>query len=893
MGCAFVLMMIPEGSYLLWNKQWANSQSDPPKAIELTKKEQAWILAHQPIRIAFDSDFPPYSFTTDSGHLAGISYDTIKLIAERLKIQIKIDKRTLWSEIYQAGIDKEIDVIATMVNRPERKFQFSFTKPYVFKSLVIIVPKADEKIKSRNDLSGKTVALVKNYVYSARTLEEFSSITPFYVENMHEALIAVETKQADAAISFFAASYYLQNKHLFNQIKFAAFYDRNSSNDSIAVRQDWPILVDILQKGLNSLSASERQAIKNKWHPQIELPVDYKTSIRIIIVFLFILFTLLTWIVLIKRQSKRLKKTRNKLQKANLELSDLKESLENRVLVRTEQLQSSEQKYRSLVENLRDEYFFYQYNKNGVYTYISPSITNILGYKVDDVLKHDHFFLTDHPNNENIKEYIARSLNGEQIPAYEIEVFDSKGHKCCLEVLENPIYDDNGEYIGFEGIAHDITLLKQTRERLSWLSYYDDLTGLANRRLFTDRVEQMITLSNRNQEFMALLFLDIDRFKMVNDSLGHAAGDEVLKETALRLQAQLRDSDVAARMGGDEFTLILPDTNADAAEIVTRKILKHLLTPYELNGQQFILGSSIGIAIYPQDGADVDSLLLQADNAMYQAKKEKIGYAFSSSDQHLANSRHLLLEQSLRKALTQNCYDESFELKIVFQSKYDVKSHQLRGYEALMRWQHVELGTISPNEFIPLAEETGLIVELSRWVINRVCRQTVIWSESGFDFGKIAVNISAVELINFELARNIIELIDSAGAQRDWIEIEITETALMKTPDVAIKVMQQLVKAGVLIAIDDFGTGYSSLSYLKDLPATYIKVDQSFIKNLLNSPEDQAVVQAVIFMSHALGKTVIAEGVETEEQLQFLAENGCDIVQGYLFSKPISAEQFS
>jgi len=892
-SCVSALLIIPPGNYFSWDEQWVNSQSDPPSVIILTAKEKEWIQTHQPIRIAFDGYFPPYSFISQSGKLAGISYDTIKLITDRLNIQIKIDKRTLWKDIYQAGIDKEIDVIATMVKRTGREFQFAFTQPYVFKSLVIIAPKTDKSIKSRNDLPGKTIALVKSYQYSKRILDEFPSITPFYVDKMQDALIAVETGQADAAISFFAASYYLQNKHLFSQIKFAAFYDRNSSNESIAVRNDWPMLVKILQKGLNSLSASEKQAIKIKWHPQIELPVDYKTISRIIIVFLFILFTLLTWIVQIKRQSKRLKKTKNELQIANSELNTFKENLENLVLLRTEQLQNSEQKYRSLVENLRDEYFFYQYDKNRVYTYLSPSITNILGYKTDDILKHDQTFLTDHPDNENIKDFIARSLNGEQMPAYEIEVFDKKGHKCCLEVLENPVYDDNGEYIGFEGIAHDITLLKQTRDRLSWLSYYDDLTGLANRRLFTDRIEQMIILSNRNQKSIALLFLDIDRFKMVNDSLGHAAGDEVLKETASRLQAQLRDSDIAARMGGDEFTLVLPDTDTHAAEIVTKKILKHLLTPYDLNGQQFILGSSIGIAIYPKDATDVDGLLQQADNAMYLAKKEKTGYAFSSSDQHHINGRRILLEQSLRKALIQNCYDESFELKIVFQSKHNIQKHKLIGYEALMRWQHPELGLISPIEFIPLAEETGLIVELSRWVINRVCRQTVIWTQAGFDFGKVAINISAVELINFELATNIIQLIDSAGAQRELIEIEITETALMKTPDVAIKVMQQLVNAGVLIAIDDFGTGYSSLSYLKNLPASYIKIDQSFIRNLLNSPEDQAVVKAVVAMSHALGKKVIAEGVETEEQLQFLTENNCDIAQGYLFSKPVSAEIFS
>jgi len=367
----------------------------------------------------------------------------------------------------------------------------------------------------------------------------------------------------------------------------------------------------------------------------------------------------------------------------------------------------------------------------------------------------------------------------------------------------------------------------------------------------------------------------------------------VLKETATRLLDDLRDSDLAARVGGDEFTLILPNTDAAAAEIVAKKVLQRLLEPYTLNEQQFILGSSIGIAIYPADGKNVKTLLQQADNAMYCAKKAKQGYAFCSPEQIHANNRRLILEQSLRKALAQDCYAQDFELKMAYQAKRCLKTNKTVGYEALMRWYHSELGNISPIEFIPLAEETGLIVDLSDWVITAVCLQSVHWSQVGFDFGKIAVNISAVELINLDLANKIISQIDNTGAQRKWIEIEITENALMKTPEIAIKIMRQLVEAGVLIAIDDFGTGYSSLSYMKNLPASFIKIDRSFMRNLLNSKEDQAVIHAVLAMSHALGKQVIAEGVETPEQLQFLAASGCDIAQGYWIAKPLAAEDIN
>lgn len=889
---ALLLILLPVSAIPQSITQQNRAAADRTQSVELTTEERLWLDTHQPIRIAFDGDFPPYSFT-DNGKLTGIAYDTLQLISQKLDIQFHVDKRTAWKEVYIAAINKEVDVVATMVNRPERLQFFAFTQPYVFKSLAIITNKNGKQITNRNQLPGKIVALVKDYQHSTRILNEFPSITPFYVDSIRDALEAVESEQADATISFFAASAYLHDKYLLTQLKFGAFYDRNSANDSIAVRNDWPILATILQKGLNTLTPEEKQTINKRWHTQLELPIDYTTISKFIIPLLFIVIALLLWIRQIRYQNKRINRTKNKLVQSNNALEHLKENLESQVLQRTEQLHKSEQQYRSLVENLHDEYFFYQHDLGGVFSYLSPSITTILGYSVAEFLQHYSTYQTNHPDNALVDDYTRRSLNGEKVPAYKVELFDKKGNKRCIEVLESPILDASGQCVGLEGIAHDITTLKQAQERLNWLSYYDDLTGLANRRLFLDRLEQSLSLAHRHKSSVTLLFLDVDRFKIINDNLGHAAGDEVLKETANRLLSDLRDSDLAARVGGDEFTLILPDTDATAAEIVAKKVLEHLLQPYILNEQQFILGSSIGIAIYPADGNNVKTLLQQADSAMYFAKKAKQGYAFCSSEQIYVNNRRLTLEQDLRKALAQDCYTQDFELKIFYQAKFCLKTNKTIGYEALMRWHHPELGTISPIEFISLAEESGLIVELSRWVMTAVCLQTVLWSEAGFDFGKIAVNISAVELINLDLANKIITQIDNTGAQREWIEIEITESALMKSAEVAIKVMRQLVNAGILIAIDDFGTGYSSLSYMKNLPASLIKIDRSFIHNLLNSKEDQAVIHAVLAMSHALGKQVIAEGVETPEQLHFLAESGCDMAQGYWIAKPLAAKDIN
>jgi len=616
--------------YPWYQKQLPKQATIVPPSVKLTEDEQLWLKAHQPVHIAFDGYFPPYSFINESGKLDGISYDIIQLISQKLKIQLEIDKRNHWRDIYQAALDGEIDVIATMVKRPAREFQFVFTQPYVFKSLVIVTHNSNQQLKQRSDLAGKTVAIVKGYQYSENILKEFPSVTPYYVKTMHDGLVAVETKQVDAAISYFAATYFIQNKYLLSHIKVAAFYDRNSANESIAVRKDLAILAGIFQKGLDSISVSELQLIKSKWYPPIKKPIDYQTIRNIVSVFLSILIFLVLWISQIKYQSRKIKITKNKLLVTNHELNDLKHNLENQVRQRTKQLENSERKYRSLVENLRDEYFFYKHDLNGNFTYLSPSFTSILGYNTTEGLNHYSRFFSDHEDNSKVLEYKALSLQGEKLPAYEIEIFDKKGkiHRLCL--LETPLYDELGQCSGIEGLAHDVTELKQIQDKLNRLSYYDELTGLANRRLFAEKLEQLITLSHRNKQSLALLFLDLNRFKIINDTFGHAIGDEVLIETAKRLKAELRDSDVSARMGGDEFTLILPNTDVKAAENVAHKVLQSLLEPYLLQGENYTVGTSIGIAIYPDDSTEAAKLLQLADIAMYHAKKAKIGCSFYS-----------------------------------------------------------------------------------------------------------------------------------------------------------------------------------------------------------------------------------------------------------------------
>ncbi|MDD1626758.1 MAG: diguanylate cyclase [Methylococcaceae bacterium] len=605
-------------------------ESKPDRAVLLTSKEQAWLANHKRIRIAFDGSLPPYSFINDSGQLEGVAIEVMNTLSKRLGIKFEIYPNTTWNKLYEAAATRKVDVVATMVNRPDRTGWFNFTQPYLIKSLVIMTKRENTTIKNRNDLVGKRVSMVKGYQYVDRVIEEFPSVIPYFVDSMLDGLNAVSTEKADAAITFMATASYLQTKYLLTDLKFAAFYDRNSANESIAVRKDWPTLAAILQKALNTLSEEEMQNIYAKWVPSLKPSTDYELIWKIVAAFIIVLVLLLLWIARVRRQNRKIKLSKTEVQTTNKILQALQSDLEHLVLKRTAELNSSEHKFRSLVENLRNEYFFYQRDCEGMFTYISPSITNILGYTADEFMIHYHEYLTDNPVNLTIDEYTKRCTQDTPNPPYQLEIYNAQKNIHWLEVTDTPVYDEYDKCIGVDGIVHDITVRKQADDRLIRLSYYDELTGLANRRLFADRLQNAINMARRTKLPVSLFYLDLDRFKFINDSMGHAVGDEVLKETARRLVSTLRDSDTAARLGGDEFILLLPETDANGAEPVAEKILKKLREPYIFEETEFTLGCSIGISVYPQNANNGEALVHLADAAMYHAKQEKLGFSFYS-----------------------------------------------------------------------------------------------------------------------------------------------------------------------------------------------------------------------------------------------------------------------
>jgi diguanylate cyclase (GGDEF)-like protein/PAS domain S-box-containing protein len=531
---------------------------------------------------------------------------------------------------------------------------------------------------------------------------------------------------------------------------------------------------------------------------------------------------------------------------------------------------------------------------SGLVIYLNGMAESMTGWSRDQAAGHtleEVFHIIDATTREPVKNPMALAIQGNKTFSLtpNCVLIRRDGVEAAIEDSAAPIHDRQGKVAGAVMVFHDVTKTRAMSARMAYLAQHDSLTDLPNRILLKDRLIHAMALAHRHQQKMAVLYLDLDRFKNINDSLGHAMGDLLLQSVAQRLVACVRTSDTVSRHGGDEFVVLLSEaTHAQDAGISAQKMLIAVSKSHNIDRHDVSVTASIGIATYPDDGTDAEALMKHADFALLHAKDSgRNNYQFFKPDMNVRALERQSLESGLRHAL------ERHEFALHYQPEINLETGAIVGVEALIRWRHPERGLVPPNQFIPVAEECGFIVPISQWVLREGCRQARAWQDAGFAPISIAINISAVELRGKDFVAEVRATLAETGLDPRCLVLELTETFLMQDSPHTLAVLQALKDLGVHLALDDFGTGYSSLSYLRRFPIDTLKIDRSFVSNLTTDDNDASIVSAVINMGKSLHMRVVAEGVETREQLQFLQEHGCPEGQGYYFSRPMVAAEFT
>ncbi|HRZ25648.1 MAG TPA: EAL domain-containing protein [Spirochaetota bacterium] len=551
-------------------------------------------------------------------------------------------------------------------------------------------------------------------------------------------------------------------------------------------------------------------------------------------------------------------------------------------------LNHTEERFRQVAENIHEVFIIYDY-RNRVFLYISPAYEEIYDRPLNVLYElPELFFDAIHQDDRDGYRTLLKRENLKERNEIEFRITRPDGSVRWVSNHISVIYDKNGEIYRLASVIEDITERKKSQEDLTYIAYHDPLTGLPNRRAFFERFQELISMAKREEpkKNKALLFLDLDRFKNLNDVFGHSFGDSLLKIASQRLGGCLRKSDYLYRLGSDEFTIILNGISDDLdAAIVAGKLIEVISGTMKVDGREVYLGLSIGIGIFPRDGDDMDLLVKNTDIALRDAKAEGSVYRFFNEDMTKQARERIVIENYLRTAIN----NDQFEL--YYQPFVDSEG-VLTGMEALLRWKHPELGFVPPDKFIPIAETTGLIYDIGDWTLDRACRQAALWQSKGYPNLKIAVNLSAQQFSDKKLEYKVDLAVNKYDLNPGTLHLEITESSVMDNPDSAIRVMQSLNEKGISFSIDDFGIGYSSLSHIKRFKIDYLKIDKSFIKDLIVDQNNTEITRAIIAMAHNLNLRVIAEGVEAVTQFEFLNTLQCDLHQGFLFSRPVPAEEF-
>jgi len=827
---------------------------DQPQPINLSVKEKSWLKQNPIIRLGIDRNFAPYEWYNDEGEFRGITVDYIRLLEQRLGVHFEIiqDQKS-WSELLGMAKSNELDILFSLIKTPQRSEYFNFTSPYLITPAVIISGQVYGYLGSLQRLNGKQVAIQRGHSAEELLIRHYPKISIILTNSIKEALKLVEQGKAHAYVGDAVSANYIMQQENMDSLMFSG-QTEYQSKFRIGVLKNNPKLLSIMNKALANISQDEKNEIYQRWLEQKNIQgISFKTIIRYAIAIALVFALICCWIFWLRKSKLALRRSENNLKAIfNAELDSIKViSIEGKLL---------------------------QINPAGLALIDSQNtLTDVIGQEYEQWVVPE--------NHQAFREMSKRVQQGETVKfSYQIE--NSSGLR-WLETQAVPLVDPQSGKTTILAVSRDITDKKQAENRIWRHANFDSLTNLPNRRMFHDYLIHKMKDCNRSSLSLALLFLDLDHFKQVNDELGHQVGDLLLKEVAKRIASCVRESDIVSRLSGDEFTVILSELNDEkSAEHIANKIINTLNQPFKLGNEYAYISVSMGIAIYPDDAKASQQLIQKADMAMFSAKglgRNRFSY-FTQSMQDAAVHRLQLLKD-LHTALREK------QFQLYYQPIIDLSTGKIHKVEALLSWNHPTRGKICTEEFIQLAEESGLMIKIGDWVFEESIKQLSIWKRTFKSDIQISINKSPIQFNLKKDQYDWLHLLDKYQIDGKQIVVEITENLLLDVSEKVINRLMEYREMGIQIAIDDFGTGYSALSYLSKFNLDYLKIDRSFTKDVVTDPSTLALTEAITVMAHKLGLLVIVEGIEKEEQYQLLKAMGCEYGQGYLFDKPLAAKE--